>query len=255
MSSDGSADTMPAVDDHLVVSESGFEIDDGKLVRVPPANEPHGLRHSLVDTVLSAHVTEEFAVAIDMLTRVSATSDIAPDVAVYPRARDLQTGGRKLEELAFEIVSTQSLTDVAGRAIKLVARGVRRVFAVDVRRERLFEWSRDLGTWEVLDVDATLVDSAFARPIPVSALVRETRVDDEIIRAAKAKQNPVLLELLAEARARGHAESIVAVLGRRRIEATAEQRDRILRQTDQQTLQRWLAAAITCTSVDELLDG
>jgi hypothetical protein len=83
-----------------------------------------------------------FEVAADLLTRTSRVDDIAPDVSVYPDAPDPRTGGRQLEQLAFEIVSTQSLGDAAGKARKLATRGVRRVFAIDVARSRALEWSR-----------------------------------------------------------------------------------------------------------------
>ena len=71
-----------------------------------------------------------------MLTRTSETSDIAPDVSVFPRARDEVTGGRQLEQLAFEVVSTERLSHAADKAQRLVDRGVRRVFAVDATRKR-----------------------------------------------------------------------------------------------------------------------
>ena len=41
--------------------------------------------------------------------------DIAPDVSVYPAGPDPTTGGRQLEQLAFEIVSTQSLRNAGAR--------------------------------------------------------------------------------------------------------------------------------------------
>ena len=35
----------PAVDERLVMPETRFEILDGKVEYVPPADEPHGVRH------------------------------------------------------------------------------------------------------------------------------------------------------------------------------------------------------------------
>jgi len=86
-----------------------------------------------------------------MLTRTSETTDLAPDVSVFPRARDPVTGGRQIEQLAFEVVSTESLGHAGRKAAKLLARGVRRVFAIDVERTRALEWSASLGTWSMLD--------------------------------------------------------------------------------------------------------
>ncbi len=66
-------------------------------------------------------------VASDMLTRLTATDDMAPDVNVLPVSRDANTGGRQIEPLAFEVVSTERLAESGCKADKLVARGVQRV--------------------------------------------------------------------------------------------------------------------------------
>src|SRR4051812_40837375 len=123
---------LPEVDQRLVEPETRFEIIDGRRVYVAPADEPHGERHSGVDRLLGAHRAAGYSVAVDMLTRTSRIDDIAPDVSVYPTARDPRTGGRQLEELAFEVASTESLGHAGTKARKLVARGVRRVFAIDL---------------------------------------------------------------------------------------------------------------------------
>src|SRR5688572_11110841 len=112
----GHASELPDIDDRLVAPESGYEIDDGKLVRVSPAEEPHATLHSKLAALLEAHVADDFLVAVDMLTRVTQTSDRAPDASVYPRARNPATGRRQLEHLAFEIASTESLADAAKKA-------------------------------------------------------------------------------------------------------------------------------------------
>ena len=78
--------------------------------------------------------------AIDMLTRTSTDDDFAPDGSVFPTERDPVTGGRKLEEIAFEIASKQSLTVPTRKARKLVKRGVRRVFCIARDNRRGLEW-------------------------------------------------------------------------------------------------------------------
>lgn len=123
---------LPAVDEHLVMPGSGFEILDGKVFEVPPALEPHAERNSKLAALLEAHVRDEFNVAVDMLTRTDRLNDFAPDASVYPRARHPETGGRQLEQLAFEIVSTETMGHAALKAAKLIERGVRRVFALDI---------------------------------------------------------------------------------------------------------------------------
>src|SRR5205809_7867384 len=117
------------VDEHIAPLEMPYEILDGKLVRVSPAKPVHARRQSKISALLEAHVARRFTVACDMLTRTSENNDFAPDVSVYPRARDRQTGGRQLEHMAFEVVSTQTLKFVGRKASKLARRGVRRVFA------------------------------------------------------------------------------------------------------------------------------
>jgi len=139
--------TLPPVDARLAPPETRFEVHDGELVYVSPADPPHGERHLQLAALIEAHTGFEFEAAADLLTRTSRVDDIAPDVSVYPPAPDPTTGGRQLEQLAFEIISTHSLGRATTKAIKLTARGVRRVLAIDVERSRVLEWSSDRGAW------------------------------------------------------------------------------------------------------------
>ncbi len=157
---------LPDSEDRLVASETRYEMIDGDLVYVSPADPPHGTRHQQVSELVGAHVHPAFDVAIDMLTRTSKVDDVAPDVSVFPDEPDPVTGRRHLEHLAFEIVSTQSLKNAGINADKLVARGVRRVFAIDIERSRAFEWSRALGGWSILDSGDHIVDPALEVALP-----------------------------------------------------------------------------------------
>src|SRR5919198_3359117 len=130
---------LPAIDDRLVAPETPYEIVDGRLVRVSPADPPHGERHLQLCALIEAHTGDGFEAACDLLTRTSQIDDVAPDVSVYPDAPDPRTGGRQIEQLAFEVVSTQTLSNASRKAAKLAARGVRRVFAIDVERARALE--------------------------------------------------------------------------------------------------------------------
>lgn len=260
---------LPAVDERLVAPESGYEIDDGKLVRVPPSEPPHAIRHSKVSALLEAHASPEFEVASDMLMRLSETSDRAPDASVFPRAPDPRTGGQQLAHLAFEVANTESLSHAGKKATQLCARGIRRVFAIDVQRSRALEWSQELGTWQMLDPDGTIDDPALAVPLPIAALVHSAKADDAVARALLAKRNPVLLAAVdasraegreegreegrAESQARTMAQAILRVLARRGVAVAADQHERIVGERDIAQLEAWLDAAVTCASTSELL--
>src|SRR4051812_26051938 len=127
---------LPDVDERLVMPETRYEIIDGKVTYVPPADEAHGTRHSKISAILEAYAADGYDVASDMLTRTSTKGDMAPDASVFPVARDPETGGRQLDELVFEVVSTERLSHAGKKARSLAARGVRRVFAIDVERRR-----------------------------------------------------------------------------------------------------------------------
>jgi hypothetical protein len=255
---------LPALDARLVAPETRFEMLEGRLVHVSPADPPHGTRHSKVSALLEAHTGLEFTVASDMLTRTSEGTDVAPDVSVFPSALDPVTGKRQLEQLAFEVVSTQSLGNARIKAAQLAARGVRRVFAIEVERSRALEWSAALGIWSVLDPAGQIDDPVLDVPLPIEALVTTARADDDVARALLRKRNPVLVEKLAErqaegraegkaeGRAEGKAEAVIMVLMARGIVVEDVTRARLLAERDPHRLDRWIARATICTTSAEL---
>jgi Uma2 family endonuclease len=246
------ASSPPAPDDRLVAPETRYELEDGRLSYVPPSDEPHGTRHAALIALLAAHAHSDYQVACDMLTRLTEQDDQAPDASVFPRERDAQTGGRQLEELAFEVVSTSRLSRAALKAEKLVRRGVRRVFAVDVVRERVLEWAPELGTWSPLSDTAVIDDVTLAVPLPIAALVRVSHADDTTARALLAKDNSVLHAALEEREARGEARSILRVLAKRGIACNEAERATIEACRDLATLHRWLDRAVTARSAAEV---
>jgi hypothetical protein len=247
---------LPAVDDRLVEPETRYEMVDGELVYVSPANRPHGSRHLQLCALIEAHTGLEFEAACDQLTRTSEIDDVAPDVSVYPDAPDPETGGRQIEQLAFEVVSTQSLSGAGVNAAKLVGRGVRRVFAIDIARSRALEWSA--GTWRELDAAGHIEDPALEVPLPIAALIHNAKVDDAIARALIIKGNPVIeaakAGARAEGKAEGKAEAVIALLAARGMLLDPAVRDRILAEPDLQRLDRWIVRAASCTSIAELFD-
>ncbi|HEY5961946.1 MAG TPA: Uma2 family endonuclease [Polyangiaceae bacterium] len=252
---------LPAVDERLVMPETRYEIEDGRVLYVAPADELHASRHSKLSAILEAHTHPDFDVAVDMLTRTSATDDFAPDASVFPRERDPNTGMRQIEQLAFEIVSTERLGHTADKAKKLVERGVRRVFAIDVERRRALEWSTGLETWQMLATDGKIADQAFVVPLPIEALVSVSSADDAVAAALIAKGNPVIENTVtnsrAEGEARGRAEgqalSVLAVLQARALETSDALRRQILECRDVEKLGKLLEAAVAARSTDDLL--
>jgi hypothetical protein len=221
-----------------------------------------------------------------MLTRTSETSDFAPDASVFAGERDPATGGRRLEELAFEVASTQSRASATRKARGLTERGVRRVFCLDLRRQQVLEWYRATGDWRAFAANSVIDDRCFVRALPVVALLDAAARDDAVARALLAKRNPVIERALAEGEARGRAEGeargraegeargraegeargrvegeargraegILRVLETRGVEVPGDLRAHILACADLERLDRWLARALTVASAREVID-
>ncbi|MFT3764828.1 MAG: Uma2 family endonuclease [Minicystis sp.] len=253
---------LPPVDERLVMPESRFEIIDGKVEHVPPADQAHGSRHSKISALLELYAAATYDVALDMLTRTSTKGDMAPDASVYPAAEDPETGGRQLEELAFEVVSTERLAHAAKKVRALAGRGVRRIFAVDVERRRALEWSRQTDAWEILPTDGVIEDRALALPLPLSALVEAAKADDAVAQALLAKKNPVIEEALRarekrgalQGRLEGKVASLLAILEGRGLRVSKKAEARIRAATDEATLDRWIQRALRVKSADKLFD-
>jgi hypothetical protein len=249
---------LPAVDERLISPGSCYEIYDGVIVHVAPADELRGTRRSKILALIEAHAGPAFDVAYRMLTRTSETSDVAPDVSVFPYARDPETGGRQLERLVFEIVRTASLDHAARKAAKLVARGVHRVFAIDVERACALEWSAGLGSWSVLDPTAHIEDPALAAPLPIEALLLATSADEVIARTLIIQRNPAIEAARAQYRAEGSRAGLTDVLfellAARDVALDSFDRARILGERDTDRLVRWMARAGTCTAIAEVFE-
>ncbi|MDX2053300.1 MAG: Uma2 family endonuclease [Polyangiaceae bacterium] len=254
---------QPAVDERLVAPESRYEIHDGRVRYVSPADEPHGTRHSKISALLEAYVKDAYDVASDMLTRTSESDDMAPDASVFPSERDPVTGGRRLEEVVFEVLNTESLSHSGQKASKLSKRGVRRIFAVDVERKRAFEWSLDLGTWSILALDGVITDQVFVAPLPISALVQAAKADDAVAAALLAKGNRILERALSNRESRGKAEgktegktegkraALLTVLSARGFSLSLAEKQRLEAATEVQ-LDAWLSRAATSNSAADL---
>ena len=233
---------------------------DGRRGASPrvPRQEAHAKRHAQVIALLEAHVACAFEVTDDQLFRTSPDDDLAPDVSVYPDAPDPATDDQ-IPELAFEVVSTQQLGDAAVKAAKFAARGVRRVFAIDIPRSRALEWSDVRAAWIELDPAGQIVDPALGVPLPIDALVHAASTKDPVARALVAQRNPVFEAVRATSRAEGKIEgkieALFTILAARDMAIDGATRQRIRDESDPHRLDRWLArAAIATSSADVVTD-
>ena len=208
---------LPHYNDHVVEPGTRQEMIDGKIVCVPPAHPPHADRHSEIDYVLRAHVASGYVASSDMLTRTSAKWNFAADASIRKRGVHPESKRRYLEELAFEIKSTQRAKDLTARARQLCGRGVRRVFGIWVEGDRhgihvkngpVKEWMPDEDRWLELDEDSYIEDPCLRRPIKVKALLDAIEADKAVIEALAAKGNPVLAQREAQSYERGKLDGI-----------------------------------------------
>jgi len=262
--------SFPDVDDHLVEPEiTRDEIIGGQRVVLSPAKEPHALQHTQLDYVLGAHVARGYHAASDLLTRHDEESDFATDTCVLKDGVDPATGGRYLEEIAFEVVSEQSERFVTEKALRMHRRGVRRIFSVWVKgRRRVCEWDPESRSWRPLEKGSQIEDPCLVAPLAVAALLDAAVSDNAVVEALAAKGNPEIrrreaaaeakgeargkAEGRAEGKAEGVAEAILKILEVRGVAVSKAQRQEILSCQDLDRLDRWLRRATVASSADEV---
>jgi putative restriction endonuclease len=244
---------FPRVDDHLVLPEvTRDEIIGGRRVVASPAKQPHATQHGRLDYLLQAHMAPGYDEACDLLTRHDEDSDFASDACVFKEGVDPNTGARHLEEIAFEVVSEQNERDVTAKAQRMHHRGVRRIFTVWVKAQRVCEWMPERLAWRQLSAGTAIEDPCLVRPLAVAALLDAAQADNAVAEALNAKGNPVIRRLQAEGRAQGVAESILKILAVRGIAVDSAERQEILRCRDRERLDRWLLRATQAASVTEV---
>lgn len=203
----GRNDPLPAVDAHRVPSESRYEILHGQQLYAAPAHEEHGRAHADLATLLTTHTIPRYTTGVDMLTRVSEDSEIAPDACVYPKARDAQ-GHRQLERLAFEIADSTTPNRLKDRARLLAERGVHRIFCIDIQEWNVLEWNKASNDWKKLSLDSTIEDECLLRPLSVEALLDSAKQDDEIAKAILLRHNAIIEQALQRKEKEGEAKGM-----------------------------------------------
>jgi hypothetical protein len=265
---------FPHVDDHLVQPEvTRDEMIGGRLVVAMPAKEPHADLQSDLDYVLRAHAAPGYRSSSDLITRHDVDSDFASDACLRKEGIDPETGRRYLEEIAFEVVSEQNQQIAKEKALRMHRRGVRRIFAIFVKRRRVCEWSAERGGWSTLEPGSRIEDPCLTIPLEVAALLDAATADNAVVEALAAKGNPALrrreaaasrageaagvakgrAEGEAKGEAKGKAEAILAVLETRGIAVSEGQRREILRCADLARLDRWLRRAALAAATAEVI--
>ena len=250
-----------AVDDHIVEPEvSGYEVVNGRRIRLVGADYPHATRHGQLAYVLGAKAIPGYEVAVDMQTRQSLRSDFAPDASVVREGVD-DNGRRHLEELAFEIVSTQSRASVTERAQLMARRGVRRIFALFLKRGEVAEWSANDDDWQFLGQDGAIRDRLFVEPVELDALLHAAAADDAVATALEAKGNRAIAKMKdrsreegrEEGRVEGRTDMLLELLRQRGLEPSAEVRARVASCADPDKIVRWFNKALVARSADEVV--
>ena len=267
----------PRVSDYAVEPESGQELFEGEVREALPAGPKHARQHNRVDYVLCAYTAPEYGADTDLLTRQAVPHNFASDTSIRRDGTDPETGDRYLEELAFEIKSTQSTEELEQRARIMAARGVRRIFAIPVRGDDagseiiagpLAEWMPAEERWRTYRDDEVIADPCLFQPLPVRALLDAVEADKAVAQALLGKEHPVLIEYgneryrageekgrkdgLKQGEERGVRESIRLIMHTRGLAMDAAAHARIDACSDLEILQRWLARAVQVTSASEL---
>ncbi len=264
-----------APDDRLATPEAGEEYIDGVRIEVMAGGPEHADPQCQLSSVVRACVAPGYIASTELLTRTDIGSDFATDVCVRQVGTDPETGGHYLEELAFEIANTQTLRDLEEvRAPKLVACGVRRIFAVLVKKGEVLEWlPAGAGGWKKWTSGQEIHDPVFLQPLTVEAILDAAAADQLVAKALLAKREPYLMEVLekreeearsrgeargrleglAEGEAKGLAEAILRVFKSHSITLDAENRQALLACRDTTLLRRWLDKALVADSASEIL--
>jgi hypothetical protein len=258
----------PPVSDYAVEPESGQEMFDGHVREASPAGPKHSRQHSEAGFVLRANAAPGYGTDIDLLTRQAPRHNFASDICIRKNGIDPATGDRYLEELAFEIQSTQSTqsTENLEERVRIMARrGVRRIFAIPVRGDAagseiiagpVAEWMPTEDRWRTYRNDEVITDRCLLEPLPVRALLDAVEADDAVAQALLHKGNRVLVRYgdtrAAEGAERAAREYVHLIMQARGIGIDAAARARIAACSDVSVLQRWVVRAALVTSAHEL---
>lgn len=264
----GAGQPRPRLDDHLMPEEARWEVVDGQRYECM-ANEEHAGPQTDLTVLFHYAVAPDYHALVELTTRHDLDNDFTSDVCIKRQGKDPLTGERYLEELAFEVANTETLAHVRKKARRMAERGVRRVFAVLVKKGQLLEWSRAHDEFDILSGDTIIEDRCLRAPLRVKALLSAASADDFAARALLARGAPALLEAQASARQagqqtghqaghqagliEGQQQALLSVLQVRGVRVSDEARAQILACTTLATLTAWLKRAATASDLAEVL--
>lgn len=200
------AGRLPRLDENLVPEDASYEILDGQ--RLECMGEPeHARPQAQLAYVLSSLAGPGYDALVELTTRADTVpppadldvnakqlprtvQELRPDASILRQGVDPNTGDRYVEDLSFEVVNTQPLAELRRKAQRLLARGVRRVFAILVNRGQVVEWSA--ASRDFIPIVGEIRDPSLCLPLSVQALLQASAADDAVARALLAKDNPVL---------------------------------------------------------------
>jgi hypothetical protein len=249
---------FPPIDEHVVRPETREEMVRGERIYAQPALEPHADEHFRLDFALGGHVSLGYVGSTDLLTHVLHGSDFASDTCIRKEGEDPATGGRFLEEVAFEVVHEQPLKKATERAEDWSRRGVRRVFGIFVKKGTVEEFLPSTKKWRALGPGGVISDPCLVRPLSVKALLDAATAKDEVARGLEAQDNPAILAMKAASEECGArreaAAAVLTVLASRGLATSPRVRAAVEGSTDLAQLHRWLARAATSASAEDVLD-
>jgi hypothetical protein len=245
---------FPPLDEHVVRPETREEMVRGERIYAQPALEPHADEHFRLDFVLGGHVSTGYVGSTDLLTHVLHGSDFASDTCIRQGGDDPATGGRYLEQLAFEVVHEQPLKKASEHAEDWSRRGVRRVFGIFVKKGTVEEYLPSTKKWRPIDPGGVISDPCLVRPLSVKGLLDAAVAKDEVARGLEAQDNPAILAMKAASGRREAAEAVLAVLATRGLDVPARVRAAIEGSGDLAELRRWLSRAVTAATADDVID-
>lgn len=202
---------LPRLDEGLLPEDSPYEILDGRRI-LTMANPEHAAPQAQLAALLRAAAAPGCYALVELTTRADTAppppgldpnaelpptvNELRSDACVLREGTDPRTGDRFVEDLSFEVANEQSMADLKRKAARLTDRGVRRVFALLVKRKQVLEWST--AQQEFVPVVGEIRDPCLGVPLPVRAILDAAVAEDTMVRALDQKGNRALLQIRKE---------------------------------------------------------